>query len=64
MAQWLADVWLEYRIGAAYHLWLFADEPKRRQHLLRMNRLIGERSPRQIDRMERAMGLASDGRGK
>lgn len=53
--QWLTDLWLEFRIGMYYHLWIMYE---RRQHLDRMCQLICQRSLRQVAKMEREKGLA------
>lgn len=57
LLQWLADCWLEYRIGMRYHLWMLSDW-KDRNHMEKLNALLRKRSARRIAKMERAKGLA------
>jgi hypothetical protein len=52
------DAALERRIECArIAMTLAKDAASQRDHLERMTRLIAQRSPRQIEKMERAMGL-------
>lgn len=52
------DAALERRIECArIAMTLSTDEASKQDHWERMRRLIGERSPQQIERMERERGL-------
>lgn len=56
--QWIKDIWLEYRIGMYYHLWMMSAGRRSMAYLDRMCALIRKRSPQQVSRMERNKGLA------
>ena len=49
---------LEHRIREARHLLLCAPEQDRRERMMELERLIKQRSQAQIERMEKARGLA------
>lgn len=52
------DASLERRIECArIAMTLATDDMSRRDHLMRMERLLAQRSPTQIERMERERGL-------